>query len=73
MEIRRASVVSKSCLPLSSIPLQIVAKERNVLDKCLSNLWAIELGICCSNVYGEKSAAPLNMFSSVYKNVCYDC
>ena len=45
--------------------LQNAAKGWNSLGHWHMNLWATELGINYSNVYGKISFAPLNILSSV--------
>ena len=43
----------------------MLQKDRTVLATNESNLWAAEMGIYYSNVYGKISFAPLNILSSV--------
>lgn len=64
MAISKASVVLKFMLSLTSSLLQNAAKKL----KIRLNLWAIELGICCINVYGPhgKILAAPDILSSVY-------
>ena len=63
----RASVILKFFLSKTSMLLQNAVKGWNSLCHRRSNLWAAELGICYSNVYGKISFAPLN-FWKVYNN-----
>ena len=45
-----------------------VAREQEVLGHRRSNLWAVELGIFCSDVYGKISAAPFVILSSIIQS-----
>ena len=46
--------------------LQSAAKGQNSLGQWRSDLWAAELSMYYSNVYGKISFAPLNILASVY-------
>ena len=60
-----ASDVLKFFLSQTTMALQNVAKGQNSLGQWQSSLWAAELGIDYSNVYGKISFAPLNILASV--------
>ena len=67
----RASVVLKFFLSQTPMLLQNAAKGWNSLGHRRSNLWATELGIYYSNVYGKISFAPLNILASVSLHIIY--
>ena len=66
MLMSRTSVALILFLPQTSMLLQNAAKGWNSLGRWRLNLWAAELGIYYSNVYGKIIFAPLNILASVY-------
>ena len=68
----RASVVLKFFLSITSMFLQNAEKGWNSLGHRRSNLWAAQLGIYYSKVYGKISFAPLNILASVFAiQICF--
>ena len=65
MTMSRVSAVLKFLLSSTFIHLQNATKEWKILYHWRSTLWAVELGICCDDVYMKISAVPLNILSSV--------
>ena len=62
----RVSVLLKFLFSKTSMLLQNAAKEWNSFGHRRSKLWAAELGLYNSYVYGKISFACLNNFGSVF-------